>query len=81
MTASIVMTAAQAELALSQMSVAEIEHALQEIERELQVRERCYPGWIDAGKLSKLDAKVRMNAQIKSREILSILLDIKSATQ
>lgn len=37
-----------------------IEEALSEVERELQVRLRCYDRWVKEGKLSGVDAKDRV---------------------
>jgi hypothetical protein len=52
-----------------------IEAALAECERELQVRERCYPGWIKDGKLAKLDARDRFVRLRDACDILKNLLD------
>jgi hypothetical protein len=34
----------------------DIDEALSELERELQVRERCFDRWIAEGKISRIDA-------------------------
>lgn len=36
-----------------------IEEAVSEVARELQVRQRCYPRWIQDGKMDTIDAKDR----------------------
>ena len=36
-----------------------LEEAHSEVERELQVRNRCYDRWVSDGKMSKIDAKDR----------------------
>jgi len=33
-----------------------------EIDRELEIRRRCYPNWVDAGKLSRDAARYRLMA-------------------
>lgn len=33
-----------------------IEQAVSEVARELQVRQRCYPRWIQDGKMDQVDA-------------------------
>ena len=53
----------------------DIEAALGEVQRELQVRERCYPRWVEEGKMSRIDAKDRMSRQILAEKLLSLLLD------
>jgi hypothetical protein len=37
-----------------------LEEAISEVERELQVRIRCYDRWVKEGKLSNVDAKDRI---------------------
>ena len=36
-----------------------VEEALSELERELQVRKRCYGKWIEEGRMSSVDARDR----------------------
>ncbi len=36
-----------------------IDEAIAELERELKVRKRCYPGWIKDGRLNEVDAEDR----------------------
>lgn len=64
---------ASAKLAL--LKPEDIEPALGEVQRELQVRERCYPRWTEEGKMSRIDAKDRMERQILAEELLGLLLD------
>lgn len=66
----------QARAKLELLTQDEIEMALGEVQRERQVRERCYPRWVDEGKMSRIDAKDRMSRQILAEEILSLVLDI-----
>jgi hypothetical protein len=47
------------QLAESAKPMRSIEEALSEVERELQVRVRCYDRWINDGKLSSVDARDR----------------------
>lgn len=46
-------------LVLSGFRLASVAEAQAEVERELQVRERCFGKWIDDGKLSAFDANER----------------------
>ena len=70
-----VQSKAQAQLALSQLTTDQLEEAQGEIDRELLVRERCYPRWVAEGKVSKMDAKDRLYRQKMAREILQMLID------
>lgn len=38
-----------------------VEEALSELEREMQVRKRCYDRWVEDGKLSSVDAADRLD--------------------
>jgi hypothetical protein len=64
-----------ARLELEQTPPADLEAALQELSRELQVRERCFPRWVTDGRLSKIDAKERLTRQILACKIVSNVLD------
>lgn len=68
-------TPEQAEAKLSLLTAEDIEGALGELQRELQVRERCYPRWVEEGKLSRIDAKDRLSRLIIAVELLDLLLD------
>lgn len=52
-----------------------IMEAQHEVQRELQVRERCYTKWVEDGKISKLDATERYNRLDSANKMLKILLD------
>lgn len=67
-----------AALALSQVEIDDIQLALDEVNRERLVRERCFPRWIGEGKISKSDARDRLSRIIKAEEILQKLLDTRS---
>jgi len=67
------MTEASAKLEL--LTIDDVEAPLGEIQRERQVRERCYGRWVDEGKMSRIDAKDRMERIIQAEELLSLLLD------
>jgi hypothetical protein len=69
------LTAEQARAQLDILTQEDIEPALGEVQRELQVRERCYPRWTEEGKMSRIDAKDRMSRQILAEKLLSLLLD------
>jgi hypothetical protein len=51
------------------------DEALSELERELQVRERCFPRWVAEGRVSRIDARDRLDRQKKAVIILRALLD------
>lgn len=53
-----------------------LELASNEVNRELGVRERCFPNWIAQGKLSRIDANSRFTQLKKAAEIINYLLDI-----
>jgi hypothetical protein len=53
-----------------------LEPAVSELQRELGVRERCFPRWIELGKVSRIDAKDRFVRHKKAVEMLTFLLDI-----
>lgn len=69
------LTVEQAQAKLAILTPEDIEGALGECQRELQVRERCYPRWTEEGKMSRIDAKDRMSRQLMAVELLNILLD------
>lgn len=64
----------QAAAKLALLKQTDIEGALGEVQREKQVRERCYPRWVEEGKMSRIDAKDRMSRQIIAEELLTLLL-------
>lgn len=49
--------------------------ALDEIERELNVRLRCFPRWISEGRLCKTDAQDRLDRQHTAFELLKGLVE------
>ena len=69
------LTPEQARAQLDLLTPEDVEGALGECQRELQVRERCYPRWTEEGKMSRIDAKDRMERQIQAAELLALLLD------
>lgn len=69
------MTPAQAQNELRQLDRDDLQQSLDEITRERMVRERCYPRWVNEGKLSKSDANDRMRRQIFAEKVLSLTLD------
>jgi len=50
-----------------------VEEALIEVDRELNVRRRCFPDWVNAGKLSMGDAKDRLERLARACQLLSEL--------
>lgn len=53
-----------------------LDEAASELDREMGVRERCFPGWIETGKVSRIDARDRFTRMKKAQEIINFLLDI-----
>lgn len=54
-----------------------VEEALSEIERELRVRERCYAGWVESGKLTRIDAIDRLERMTSAWLHLDKLLSLQ----
>lgn len=52
--------------------------ALDEVAREIQVRERCFPRWITEGRVSNSDAKDRLQRLIKAANILASAIDAEA---
>ena len=50
-----------------------IEEAKAEVERELQVRSRCYDNWIRDGKMTSIDAVDRMDRLAAAFDLLTAL--------
>ena len=73
------MTRAQASAALEILTEDQFDEAVGEVQRELLVRTRCYPRWVEEGKLSKIDARDRMDRQNLAVEILQMGLDSRFA--
>ena len=46
---------------------------MDEVERELNVRARCFPRWIDDGRVSKTDARDRLDRLATALTILETL--------
>ena len=51
-----------------------VEEAQSECEREIEVRRRCYDRWISEGRLSRIDAKDRLERMISANLFLKRLL-------
>ena len=49
--------------------------ALDEIEREINVRSRCFLRWIEDGRLSRTDAKDRLQRLIKAGQLCQMGID------
>ena len=52
--------------------------AIDEIFRELQVRKRCFPKWVDEGRISRTDAQDRIARQESALAYLEGLRDAES---
>jgi len=68
-------TPEQAVLELEQLDYDKTDEALSEIQREAEVRERCFPRWVKEGRLSRIDARDRLDRQINAANILQLVLD------
>jgi hypothetical protein len=66
---------AQAQLQITPRG--DVQAALDEINRERMVRDRCFPRWIGEGKISKMDAEARLERIKLAEKILQLLLDSK----
>ena len=53
--------------------------AIDEVFRELQVRKRCFPKWIDDGKISRTDAQDRIARQESALAYLESLRSAESS--
>lgn len=47
-----------------------------ELDREMGVRERCFPKWIEDGRLSRIDAKDRYKRMEVAQQLVNFMLDI-----
>lgn len=56
-----------------------VEEALDEVGRECQVRGRCFPRWVKEGRMSKSDARDRLQRLCKAKELLERLQGIDGA--
>lgn len=57
----------------------ELDQAGSELDREMGVRERCFPNWIEQGKISRIDAKDRFQRMEKAQQMINFLLDMAPA--
>lgn len=55
-----------------------IEEALDEVAREIAVRERCFPRWITEGRISKSDAKDRLQRMLKAAFLLDAQVQLST---
>jgi len=69
-----------ARLELSQLKCETVQEALDEIEREYNVRKRCFPRWVQEGRVSATEARDRLCRQGHAAHIVKIVLDIVSGT-
>ncbi len=51
------------------------EEALSEVERELNVRSRCFPGWIKDGRVNRVDAQDRLDRLATAFTILNAMTE------
>lgn len=57
------------------------QEAVDEVERELNVRLRVFARWVEDGRLSQSDAKDRLQRLFKARALLQIVLDTPAPTE
>lgn len=50
-----------------------VEAAVAEVQRELQVRVRCYDGWVKDGKMARIDAQDRMDRLAQANDLLEAI--------
>lgn len=48
-----------------------IQEAVDEVERELNVRRRCFPRWVAEGRVSRTDAQDRIDRLATALEVLN----------
>lgn len=56
-------------------TLATLEQAADEVEREFNVRTRCFPRWIEDGRLSRTDAQDRLDRQFTALRFLRLEID------
>lgn len=54
------------------------DEALAEVEREMQVRERCFVRWIEEGRVTRVDAKDRLQRLKKAQAMLAKIVDLNA---
>jgi hypothetical protein len=59
----------------------DIEQALSEVSRELSVRNRCFPRWVQEKKLDAVEARDRQERMEAAAAFLQSLLDTVPAVQ
>ena len=59
----------------------EVQAAMDELKREIDVRDRCYPRWVQEGKISKTDATDRFARHKNAIKLLALLLDSLPAAE
>jgi hypothetical protein len=57
--------------------VRSLEEAISEVSRECQVRKRCFPAWIEQGRVGRVDAQDRLD---RLATALALLVAIASDT-
>jgi hypothetical protein len=57
----------------------DVDNALDEVKRELGVRKRVYPGWIEKGNLTRLQAKTQYQGLVIAQTFLEVLSGLRQA--
>lgn len=58
-----------------QVHLTDPQAALDELYRELQVRKRCFPRWVEDGRISRTDAQDRLNRMHTAHELLKAAME------
>ena len=58
-----------------------LQDAIKEVQREIRMRERLYPGWITSGKLSKAAAERQLARMKYALELLEGKQEVPAARQ
>lgn len=61
--------------------LSKLQRACDELAREISMRQRCYPRWVEEGRMSRTESKERMFGLVTAQEYLKNLLDSESSIQ
>jgi len=55
-----------------------LDEALEEVTRELTVRTRCFPRWVQEGRIGQAESKDRLERLSAAQKFLQILVDSRA---
>jgi hypothetical protein len=55
-----------------------LDEALEEVTRELTVRTRCFPRWVQEGRIGQAESKDRLERLAAAQKFLQILVDSRA---